>query len=218
MHALVIGIAGGTGSGKTTVARKIAAHFKPDEVVLVDQDSYYKDLSHLPMEERKLVNYDHPDAFDQALLVEHIEQLKRGEGIAKPVYSYKLHCRTEETLHLAPAPIVLLEGILVLDSTKLREQMDIKLFVDTEDDIRLMRRLQRDINERGRDLNNCLEQYTNTVRPMHLIFVSPSKRYADVVIPRGGNNDVAIEMVVARIQARLRWVATSQEALSAVSE
>ncbi len=206
MHTLVIGIAGGTGSGKTTVARKIAEHFQPDEVVLIDQDSYYKDLSELPFEERKLVNYDHPDAFDQDLLVEQIQKLCRGEAIEKPVYSYSLHCRTEETTRIEPAPIILLEGILVLDSKKSREQMDIKLFVDTEDDIRLMRRLRRDINERGRDLNNCFEQYETTVRPMHLIFVSPSKRYADVVIPRGGKNDVAIEMVVARIQARLRQI------------
>lgn len=206
MQALVIGIAGGTGSGKTTVARKIAGHFRPNEVVLLDQDSYYKDLSHLPMEERKLVNYDHPDAFDQMLLVDQVEQLRQGQGIDKPVYSYAIHSRTGEAVRLEPAPIVMLEGILVLESRPLRNLMDIKLFVDTDDDIRLMRRLQRDIRERGRDIEDCMRQYEDTVRPMHLAFILPSKRYADVVIPRGGQNNIAIEMVVARIQVRLRQV------------
>lgn len=207
MQALVIGIAGGTGSGKTTVARKIAASFRPDEVVLLDQDSYYRDLSSLPFEERKRVNYDHPDAFDQELLVEHLERLRRGEPVEKPIYSYTQHNRTEKSTHVDPAPIILLEGILVLESKALRSLMDIRLFVDTDDDIRLMRRLQRDISERGRDIDDCFRQYEQTVRPMHLAFILPSKRYADVVIPRGGNNNIAIEMVVARIQAQLLRIA-----------
>lgn len=210
MQALVIGIAGGTGSGKTTVARKIAACFRPDEVVLLDQDSYYRDLSSLPFEERKRVNYDHPDAFDQELLVEHLEKLRRGEPVEKPIYSYTQHNRTGQFTLVDPAPIILMEGILVLEPKALRSLMDIKLFVDTDDDIRLMRRLQRDISERGRDIDDCFRQYEQTVRPMHLAFILPSKRYADVVIPRGGNNNIAIEMVVARIQAQLMRVAKKE--------
>ncbi|TNE52190.1 MAG: uridine kinase [Deltaproteobacteria bacterium] len=206
MQALVIGVAGGTGSGKTTVARKIANRFLPNEVVLLDQDSYYKDLTAIPFEERKLVNYDHPDAFDQKLLYQHLGMLRKGEAIEKPIYSYSEHNRTQDTNTVLPAPIVLMEGILVLDDPRLRSLMDIKLFVDADDDIRLMRRLQRDIKERGRDIDDCLRQYKETVRPMHLAFILPSKRYADVVIPRGGKNDVAIGMVVARIQARLREI------------
>ncbi len=204
MHPLVIGIAGGTGSGKTTVARKIAEHFCEDEVVVIEQDAYYRDFSSLPFEERKKINYDHPDAFDTELLISHINRLREGKPIEKPIYSYKLHSRLEETRPVSPAPIILLEGILVLESPRLRELMDIKIFVEAEDDIRLIRRLRRDIKERGRDLEGALEQYETTVRPMHLAFILPTKRFADVIIPRGGENDVAIEMVVARIQARLR--------------
>jgi uridine kinase len=207
MQALVIGIAGGTGSGKTTVAQKIADHFQPHEVVLIDQDSYYKDLSHRPFSERQLVNYDHPDAFDHELLIRQIEDLRQGIAIEKPVYSYNLHCRMEKTTSISPAPIILLEGILVLDSERLRNLMDVKIFVDTDDDIRLIRRLRRDLNERGRNIENILHQYTNTVRPMHLGFILPTKRYADLLIPRGGKNDVAIAMIVARIQSRLQEIA-----------
>ncbi|HAA58967.1 MAG TPA: uridine kinase [Myxococcales bacterium] len=204
MRAIVIGIAGGTGSGKTTVAHKIASYFSPDEVVLVDQDSYYNDLSHLDPEERKRINFDHPDAFDTPLLMEHILLLKNGSAVDKPIYSYKLHCRTDETARVEPAQVILLEGILVLESEVLRRLMDVKIFVDTEDDIRLIRRLRRDIRERGRDLENVIIHYERTVRPMHLGFILPSKRYADVVIPRGGENDVAIRMVVATVREQLR--------------
>lgn len=205
-QALVIGVAGGTGSGKTTVAKKIAAHFQSDEVVLFDQDSYYRDLSHLPLSERRKFNYDHPDAFDTDLLEHHLTLLRSGQPIPKPVYSYALHLRTKKTVTLEPAPIIMIEGILVLGESRLRELMDIRIFVDTEDDIRLIRRLRRDIHERGRHLEGVLSQYENTVRPMHLGFILPSKRYADIVIPRGGENDVAIEMVSATIRERLRTV------------
>lgn len=207
MQVLVIGVAGGTGSGKTTVAKKIASHFRSDEVVLFDQDSYYNDLSHLPLSERRKNNYDHPDAFDTDLLEQHLMLLRSEQAIQKPVYSYALHCRTRKTVEIAPAPIILLEGILVLGERRLRNLMDIKIFVDTEDDIRLIRRLRRDIHERGRRLEGVLEQYEKTVRPMHLGFILPSKRYADIVIPRGGENDVAIEMVSATIRERLREIA-----------
>lgn len=204
MRAIVIGIAGGTGSGKTTVAHKIASYFGSDEVVLVDQDSYYRDLHHLPIEERKRINFDHPDAFDTALLMEHLLLLKNGRPVEKPNYSYKLHCRTEETTHVEPAPVILIEGILVLEPEVLRRLMEIKIFVDTDDDIRFIRRLRRDIHERGRDLDSVILQYERTVRPMHLGFILPTKRYADVVIPRGGENDVAIRMVVATVREQLR--------------
>lgn len=204
MGSIVIGLAGGTGSGKTTVAQKIASYFEANEVVLVDQDSYYKDLSHLPLEERRKVNYDHPSAFDTPLLAEHILRLKCGAAIEKPIYSYKEHSRTGETTRILPAPIILLEGILALESEILRHLMDIKIFVDTDDDIRLIRRIRRDIHERGRDLDHVLLQYEQTVRPMHLVFILPTKRHADIVIPRGGENDVAIRMVVATMREQLR--------------
>ncbi len=204
MRAIVIGIAGGTGSGKTTVAKKIADYFESNEVVLVDQDSFYKDLSHLPAEDRKRINFDHPDAFDTNLLMEQLLLLKNGHPMEKPVYSYKTHTRTNEIVLVQPAPVILLEGILVLESEMLRRLMDIKIFVDTDDDIRFIRRLRRDIHERGRELEGVIEQYQKTVRPMHLGFILPSKRYADLVIPRGGENDVAIRMVVATIREQLR--------------
>ena len=204
MSALLIGIAGGTGSGKTTVAHRIASFFKPYEVVLVDQDSYYRDLSHLPFGERRRVNYDHPSAFDIDLLVSHLQEMKQNRKIEKPIYSYKNHCRTKETTRLEPAPIILLEAILVLESKRLRDEMDIMIFVDTDDDIRFIRRLRRDVHERGRDLDSVIAQYEHTVRPMHLSFILPSKRHADLVIPRGGENEVAIRMVVATLREQLR--------------
>jgi uridine kinase len=202
----MIGIAGGTGSGKTTVARKITEIFPPHQVVLLDQDSYYKDLSHLSPEERKQVNFDHPDAFDTDFLVSHLTALRAMQPIEKPRYSYKEHRREKETIHIEPAPIIMLEGILVLDIEPLRKLMDIKIFVDTDDDLRFIRRLTRDIQERGRDLNQSIIQYERTVRPMHLAFVIPSKRYADVVIPHGGENQVAIDMLRATLRDRLRKI------------
>lgn len=211
MSAILIGIAGGTGSGKTTVANKIASFFKEEEVVLVDQDSYYKDLSHLPAEERKGFNFDHPNAFDTELLVDHMQRLKSGKSIEKPIYSYKTHSRTGESTTIKHAPVILLEGILVLETKILRKEMDIRLFVDTEDDVRLIRRIRRDTQERGRDLEGVLSQYEKTVKPMHLGFILPSKRYADVLIPRGGKNDVAIRMVSAMITEQLRKLALKEQ-------
>lgn len=203
-RSLVIGIAGGTGSGKTTVAKKIASFFAESECVVVDQDSYYKDLSHLPMEERKRVNFDHPDAFDAPLLTEHLKALQEGKTVEKPVYSYTHHCRLGQTTAVEPAPIILIEGILVLEMRLVRDCMDVKIFVDTDDDIRLLRRVRRDIHERGRDIEGVIHQYETTVRPMHLAFVLPSKRYADIVIPRGGENDVGIQMVASSLREKTR--------------
>ena len=195
MPPIVLGIAGGTGSGKTTVARALVASVGKEHVAYLEHDNYYKDLSHLNLEERAQVNFDHPDAFDTPLLVQHIEALKNGSAIDKPVYSYHEHARLTEVIPVLPKQLIIVEGILVLDNPKLRDVMDIKLFVDTEDDVRLVRRLRRDIAERGRSIERVLGQYEATVRPMHLTFVLPSRRYADVIIPRGGGNTVAIQMV-----------------------
>ena len=199
---ILVGIAGGTGSGKTTVARRILGAFD-EEVICLDMDSYYRDLSHLAAEERRQVNFDHPDAFDTALFTDHLNQLGRGEPIEKPVYSFEESVRTDETITVDPAPIILVEGILVLAEVAVRELLDAKLYVDADDDIRFIRRLERDVAERSRSLESVIDQYTSTVRPMHYSFVEPSKRYADVIIPRGGKNDIAISMVVADIKERL---------------
>lgn len=204
MVPIVVGLGGGTASGKTTVCRKIGAYFSPGQVCILDQDSYYRDLSDTPIEERRLFNFDHPAAFDIDLLVEHLDSLRNGKAIEKPIYSYATHSRTSETKRVEPSAIVILEGILVLDSKPLRERMDVKIFVDTDDDIRFIRRLRRDLNERGRDLENVIDQYQRSVRPMHFGFVLPSKRYADILIPRGGENDVAIAMVVSALRDKLR--------------
>ena len=199
---ILVGIAGGTGSGKTTVARRILDAFN-EEVICLDMDSYYTDLSHMTPGERRQVNFDHPDAFDTDLFTEHLNQLGEGESIEKPVYSFEESVRTGQTIEVKPAPIILVEGILVLADRAVRELLDAKIFVDADDDIRFIRRLQRDVAERARSLDSVIEQYTSTVRPMHYSFVEPSKRYADVIIPRGGQNDIAISMVVADIKARL---------------
>jgi len=190
-----LGIAGGTGSGKTTVARSLIELVGPEHIAYLEHDNYYRDLSHLTFEERAQVNFDHPDAFDTPLMIKHIKSLRAGEVINKPVYSYKNHERTSEVIPVHPRPLIIVEGILVLENPELRSIMDIKLFVDTEDDVRLVRRLRRDIAERGRSLERVLGQYEATVRPMHLTFVLPSRRYADVIVPRGGGNKVAIQMV-----------------------
>ncbi len=199
---ILVGIAGGTGSGKTTVARRILGAFD-EEVICLDMDSYYCDLSHLSKEDRRKVNFDHPDAFDTELFTEHLQRLGRGEGIEKPVYSFSRSVRTGETISVSPAPIILVEGILVLADPAVRQLLDAKIFVDADDDIRFIRRLQRDVAERARSLDSVINQYKSTVRPMHYSFVEPSKRYADVIIPRGGKNDIAISMVVADIESRL---------------
>lgn len=197
---LVVGVAGGTGSGKSTVGRRLIEALGRDRVAYLDQDSYYRDLSHIAKEERKTRNFDHPDAIEFPLFAEHIRRLRNGETIEKPDYSFTLHTRTDRRVEVRPAEVILVEGILVLTNEEVRDTMDIKLFVDADDDIRLSRRLRRDIQERGRSIEDVLEQYMGTVRPMHLAFVEPSKRYADVVIPGGGLNDVAIAMVVGTVR------------------
>ena len=199
---LVIGVAGGTASGKTTVARHIAAALG-ETCTLLDQDSYYRDLSDLSVEERAEVNFDHPDAFDVPLLVEHLQALKRGQSIEKPVYSFAHHNREPHTVRVLPARVVLLEGILVLGIEPIRDALDVKIYVDAEDDVRVLRRLTRDVKERGRDFDGVVSQYLNTVRPMHLSFVEPSKRHANSISPHGGSNTTAIDMVVGAIRGRL---------------
>ncbi|TFB25126.1 uridine kinase [Filobacillus milosensis] len=198
---IIIGVAGGTGSGKTTVTRSICEHFKNTSVLMMEQDFYYKDQSHMPFEERLNTNYDHPLAFDNELLVEHLNQLKNWESIDKPVYNYEMHTRSDETITVDPKEVIILEGILVLEDERLRNMMDIKVFVDTDADIRIIRRLMRDINERGRSIESVINQYINVVRPMHLQFVEPAKRYADVIIPEGGQNHVAIDLLTTKIES-----------------
>ncbi len=199
---LVLGIAGGTASGKTTVARKLHEAFA-SRVAFIDQDSYYRPLDHLSLEERREVNFDHPDAFDSDLLVEHVKALKAGHAIEKPVYDFVSSTRQPRTVTVNPADLILIEGILVMHMDPLRAQMDVKIFVETEDDVRIIRRLTRDIKERGRDFDHVIHQYFAHVRPMHMAFVEPSKRWADIIVPHGGNNDTAIDMLVGAIKARL---------------
>lgn len=203
-HPVVMGIAGGSGSGKSTVLRKIVEAIGPDKIALLDHDAYYRDLSHLPLEERSRFNFDHPDALETELLCEHLDRLQSGKPVEKPLYNFKTHTREERTTREYPRPVIIVEGILVLAEVELMDRMDIKIFVDAADDIRLMRRIRRDIHERGRTVDAVLQQYERTVRPMHLEFVEPSKRRADVIIPRGGHNHVAIQMVVARIELLLQ--------------
>jgi uridine kinase len=200
---LIIGIAGGTGSGKSTVARRVAEALTDSSVAFIDMDAYYKNFAHLPMAERRRVNWDHPDAFDLDLLVEHLDRLCAGEAIEKPVYDFVQHVRAPGTVEIAPADVVVIDGILLFVDARVRSLLDVKVYVDADADVRLIRRLRRDIAHRGRPIDEILEQYLNTVRPMHLQFVEPSKRYADVIVPRGGHNAVAIEMIVAKIQRRL---------------
>ena len=203
MKPLVLGIAGGTGSGKTTVARAIVERIGGERVAYFEHDSYYRDLSGFDVEARRQVNFDHPDAFETELLVEHVKTLLAGQHVEQPKYSYTESVRLPETQSVAPRPLVVVEGILVLENRALRKLMDVKIFVDTDDDIRLMRRVRRDTTERGRSLDSVLGQYEATVRPMHLAFVHPSRRHADVIIPRGGRNHVAINMVADALKRRL---------------
>ncbi|MFX3624503.1 MAG: uridine kinase [Ectobacillus sp.] len=196
---VVIGIAGGSGSGKTSVTKAIFDHFQGHSILMLEQDYYYKDQSDLPLEERLKTNYDHPLAFDNDLLIEHIKELLQYRPIEKPVYDYKLHTRSQEVIFVEPKDVIILEGILVLEDKRLRDLMDIKLFVDTDADIRILRRMQRDIQERGRTMESVIEQYVNVVRPMHNQFIEPSKRYADIIIPEGGQNHVAIDIMVTKI-------------------
>jgi uridine kinase len=201
---LVIGIAGGSGSGKTTVANVILERVGTQHIAYLPHDAYYKNLNNLPHSQRAMVNFDHPDSLDTPLLIEHVKQLINSQPIDLPVYDFKIHTRTTLTLRINPQPVVVIEGILIFAEPVLRELMDVKIFVDTDADIRFIRRLQRDISERGRSTESVIQQYLSTVRPMHLEFVEPSKRYADVIIPEGGLNVVAMDMVVARILALLR--------------
>jgi len=200
---LVIAIAGGTGSGKTTVANVIIERVGTEHIVYLPHDAYYKDLKNLPEAQRAQINFDHPNSLDTEMLIEHVRDLKAGQPIERPVYDFKTHSRTDEIIDLQAQPIVIVEGILIFVESALRNLFDVKIFVDTPPDIRFIRRLERDINERGRTAISVMQQYQETVRPMHLEFVEPSKRYADVIIPEGGFNTVALDMVVARIESLL---------------
>jgi uridine kinase len=201
---LVIGIAGGTGSGKTTVANVIVERVGKDKIAYLPHDAYYKDLNNLPPVQRAAINFDHPHSLDTSLLIEHIQTLKNWQPISLPIYDFKNHTRTDKFIIIEPQPVIMVEGILIFAEPFLRLLFDVKLFVDTDPDIRFIRRLERDISERGRTTESVINQYLNTVRPMHLEFVEPSKRYADVIIPEGGMNLVAMDMVVARLKALLR--------------
>ena len=200
---LIIGIAGGTGSGKTTVVRKIVESLPANEVVLLPQDSYYKDSSHIPLEKRQNINFDHPDAFDWTLLSEHVAALRRGESIEQPTYSYLTCTRQAETIHIEPREVVIIEGILALCDPTLRNMMDLKVFVDTDSDERLIRVIQRDMQERGRTAEAVMERYIRVLKPMHQQFIEPCKRYADLIVPDGGNNQVAIDILTMYIKKHL---------------
>ncbi len=200
---LIVGIAGGTGSGKTTVVKKVIERFPNDEVVVIPQDAYYKDNGHIPLEERQKVNFDHPDSLEFGLLIDHLEELREGRSIEMPVYSYLTCLRSKETITVKPARVVLVEGILILTDPGLRDMFDIKVFVDADADDRLGRVIQRDIIERGRSVLMVLERYHQTVKPSHLQFIEPSKRYADIIIPGGGENQVGIEVLISIIEKHL---------------
>lgn len=200
---LIIGIAGGSGSGKTTVAQTILQRVGPDQIAFLQHDQYYKDLSGLPPAQRAAINFDHPNSLETSLLVEHIGQLKQDHSVEVPIYNFATHSRTNQTFTVNPRRVVLVEGILIFTELVLRDLFDVKIFVDTDSDLRFIRRLQRDIAERGRSTESVIHQYLTTVRPMHLEFVEPSKRYADVIIPEGGFNTAAMDMVVSRIQSLL---------------
>jgi len=201
MRPITIGVAGGTGSGKTTVALKILERVGFDQVAYVPHDAYYRDASDLPPAERAQLNFDHPDSLDNDLMIEHLNLLKAGQAVEIPVYDFKTHSRLSETRRIEPQPVILVEGILIFADKRLRDLMDMKIYVDTDADLRFIRRLERDIEERGRSAQSVINQYLRTVRPMHLEFVEPSKRYADVIIPEGGFNEVAIDMVATRLRA-----------------
>lgn len=200
---LVIGVAGGSGSGKTTVVNYLCEEFASDNILRIEHDSYYRELQHLPFEERVKQNFDHPASLETELMIRHIKALMEGYPVEVPVYDFEQHTRKEDSIKATPSKVILIDGILIFSEPELLELMDVKIFVDTDDDVRLLRRLQRDIAERGRTLDNVLTQYEKFVRPMHLEFVEPSKRYADIIIPRGGKNMVALEMVTALIRGKM---------------
>lgn len=205
METTIIGIAGGTASGKTSIAKKLYENSKKNgSVIVIKLDDYYKDLSHLSFEERKCVNYDHPDQYDMELLINNLIDLKNQKSIYKPIYDFVTHTRKKETELINPANVIIVEGIMIFQNQKLRDLFDIKIYVETPSDIRFIRRLKRDMVERGRDFNSVIEQYLNTVRPMHLTFVEPSKVYADLIIPEGGENEVAIDVIMTKILKLLK--------------
>jgi uridine kinase len=206
---MIIGICGGTGSGKTTVANRILETVSADEVVFIQQDLYYRNLKDMPLDYRNAANFDHPDAVDNELLINHLKKLRMGEPVELPVYDFRTHTRLPDTTRINPRPIVIVEGILIFAEPRLLELMDIKVFVDTPEDIRFIRRLQRDIAERGRTVDSVIEQYLATVRPMHMQFVEASKRHADVIIPEGGHNIVSIDLLSGKIRAQLADAVTT---------
>lgn len=201
-NVMIVGIAGGTGSGKTTITKKLMQRFEGD-VSVINHDNYYKAHHDMPYEERTRLNYDHPDAFDTDMLVAALRELRAGHAVQCPVYDYSIHDRTDKTITVCPARVIIVEGILLFQSLELCEQMDIKIYVDTDADVRILRRIIRDVRDRGRSLDSVIDQYLTTVKPMHEQFVEPSKRRADIIIPEGGHNQVALEMVMERVRAHL---------------
>lgn len=204
MKTTIIGIAGGTGSGKSTLTARLREQFGKNEVSVINHDSYYKRHDELPYEERCKLNYDHPDSFDTDLLVEHLKALRRGETVQVPVYDYTIHNRSNKTVAVSPAPVIIVEGILIFASSELCDMMDLKVFVDTDADVRILRRIVRDVKSRGRTLDSVVTQYLTTVKPMHEQFVDPSKRKADLIVPEGGHNKVALDMLIKWVSNRLR--------------
>ncbi len=203
MNTIIIGIAGGTGSGKTTLTERLRDHFGQNEVSVINHDSYYKRHDELPYDERCKLNYDHPDSFDTELMVQHLQALRRGEAVEVPVYNYAIHNRSDQTITVRPAPVIIVEGILIFASPELCELMDLKVFVDTDADVRILRRIVRDVKARGRTLDSVVTQYLTTVKPMHEQFVEPSKRKADLIVPEGGRNEVALDMLIKWVSNHL---------------
>ena len=204
MNTILIGIAGGSGSGKTTLADRLIESFGREEVSILRHDSYYRRHDELTYEERSKLNYDSPDAYETELLCEHLKKLKQGESVEVPVYDFTVHNRSDRTERVDPAPVIVIEGILIFADPRLRSMMDIKIFVDTDADERILRRLRRDVRDRGRSIDSVIGQYLGTVKPMHELYVEPSKRYADIIVPRGGENTVALEMLIDRVNKQLK--------------
>ncbi|MCU0239263.1 MAG: uridine kinase [Pyrinomonadaceae bacterium] len=201
---MIIGICGGTGSGKTTIARMIVKTIGADKVVLVEQDSYYRNMADMPLDERQHANFDHPDSIDSDLLVNHLKRLKNGQSIEMPIYDFRTHTRDDKTEHIEPTPVVIVEGILIFAEPRVLDLLDVRVFVDTPGDIRLIRRLKRDVEERGRSFERTLWQFENTIRPMHYQFVEPSKRFADIIIPEGGHTQVSVDLLCGLVKEKLR--------------